>query len=73
MASVWKLAKDMEKQAVRYYSGMMKKADAFQKAALSVIIDEEQKPVVLMEALIGFARTPQAWLENAEFNYLDEY
>jgi rubrerythrin len=69
----YKEALKMEKQAVKYYSGMMKKSNESQKAALSLIIDEEKKHVVLMEALIDFAKQPEAWLENAEFNHLDEY
>jgi rubrerythrin len=69
----YKEALAMEKQAVKYYSGMMKKCDAFQKTALTVIVEEEKKHVVLMEALIEFARKPDTWLENAEFNHLEEF
>lgn len=69
----YKEALAMEKQAVTYYTGMKKKCDAFQCAALDVIIEEEKKHVTLMDALIDFARKPEAWLENAEFNHLDDY
>jgi rubrerythrin len=67
----------MEKQSVKFYSGMLKgtlkKADDAQKSALYLIIEEEFKHVTLMEALIDFSRKPQEWLENAEFNHLDEF
>ena len=69
----YKEALAMEKQAVKYYRGMLKKCDEPQRAALSLIIEEEQNHVALMEALIDFARKPQEWLENAEFNHLDDY
>jgi rubrerythrin len=69
----YKEALGLERQAVKYYSGMMKKCDSFQKAVLSVIVEEEKRHVVLMEALIDFARKPDTWLENAEFNHLDDF
>jgi rubrerythrin len=72
-AKAYKEALAMEKQAVKYYSGMMKKCNTIQKTILSLIIEEEKKHVVLMEALIDFVRKPEAWLENAEFNHLDEF
>jgi rubrerythrin len=69
----YKEALAMEKQAVKYYWGMMKKSDDSQKTALAHIIEEEKKHVILMEALIEYARKPHEWLENAEFNHLDDY
>jgi rubrerythrin len=72
-AKAYKEALAMEKQAVKYYGGMMKKCEEDQCAALSLIIDEEKNHVVLMDALIDFARKPEHWLENAEFNHLDDY
>jgi rubrerythrin len=72
-AKAYKEALAMEKQAVKYYSGMLKKCDASQKAALTLIIDEEKNHTVIMESLMDFAHEPKAWLENAEFNHLDEY
>jgi rubrerythrin len=69
----YKEALAMEKQAVKYYSGMLKQCEEPQRAALSLIIEEEKNHLALMEALIDFARKPQEWLENAEFNHLDDY
>jgi rubrerythrin len=69
----YKEALSMEKQAVKYYSGMIKQSNPIQKSALTLIIKEEKKHVVLMEALIDFVRKPEAWLENAEFTHLEEY
>lgn len=69
----YKEALAMEKQTVKYYSGMLKQFEEPQRAALSLIIEEEQNHVVLMDALIDFAQKPQEWLENAEFNHLEDY
>ncbi|MBN2038114.1 MAG: ferritin family protein [Chitinispirillaceae bacterium] len=69
----YKEALSMEKQSVKYYAGMLKTCDEVRRTALALIVEEEKKHVVLMEALIDFARKPQEWLENAEFNHLDEY
>ena len=69
----YKEALAMEKQAVKYYSGMLKKCGPSQKSALAHIIAEEKNHAVLMESLVEFARKPQEWLENAEFNHLDDF
>lgn len=40
---------------------------------LKVIIDQEKKHARLITALMEFQRHPGEWLENAEWNHLDEY
>jgi rubrerythrin len=69
----YKEALGLEKQAVKYYSGMLKKCDASQKTALTLIIEEEMKHKAIMEALVDFVGRPHDWLENAEFNHLDDF
>jgi len=40
---------------------------------LDQILDQEKKHVRLVESLMAFQRHPYEWLENAEWNHLDEY
>jgi len=42
--------------------------EIFQKLA-----DEENKHYFLLQNIIEFVSRPETWLENAEFNHLDEY
>jgi rubrerythrin len=69
----YKEALKLENLAIKQYTGMLKKADALHKIALQVIIEEEKKHAALMTALIDFIQKPGLWLENAEFNHLDDY
>ena len=71
--SAYKAALKMEQESIKHYSGMMKKLDDLQKSALEHIIEEERNHVRLMESFIEYVRRPEEWLENAEFNQLEEY
>ena len=71
--SAYKQGLRMEQETIRHYSGMLKKLDDTQKSALEQIIKEERNHAKLMEAFIDYAHRPLEWLENAEFNHLEEY
>ena len=63
-----------EQNAVKYYTELKEQAtDDAQKTALDVIISEEISHASLMEGLVEFTRQPKTWLENAEFNHLEDY
>jgi rubrerythrin len=64
----------MEQKSVEFYTKTLKKTtDSKEKIALSAIIAEEKGHVALMEGMVDFVRQPQEWLEDAEFNHLDEF
>jgi rubrerythrin len=44
-----------------------------EKMLFDFLVHEELKHVRLIENLIDFVRRPKEWLENAEFNHLDDY
>ena len=63
-----------EHEAVAFYSKereLLK--DENQKRVMDVIIHQEKRHIVLFENLMDFVRQPRQWLENAEFNHLEEY
>ncbi len=45
----------------------------FQKQLFLILSAEEDKHVYLIENIIEFITRPAHWLENAEFNHLEEY
>ncbi len=67
-------AASVEKGAIEYYKSLLNKTENDdQKNALEKIIKEEKKHQVIMESLVDFIRRPNEWLENAEFNHLDDF
>jgi rubrerythrin len=72
--SAYNKALDAEKHAVAFYTAESAKlADSRQKGEVALVIEQEKQHVKLFEGLIEFIRQPKEWLENAEFNHLDEY
>jgi rubrerythrin len=68
-------ALEIEKQSIEYYEGLLQKEikSDVQKNVISKIKEEEKKHYFLIENIIEFVSRPETWLENAEFNHLDEY
>ena len=70
----YKGAQKMEKESRGFYlekdaaSEHQSHKEIFRKLA-----DEENKHYFLLENIIEFVSRPETWLENAEFNHLDEY
>jgi rubrerythrin len=63
-----------EHEAVDFYSKEREMLENDnQKQVVEIIINQEKRHIVLFENLIEFVQRPQQWLENAEFNHLDEY
>lgn len=67
-------ALDLEKQSESFYRKEAEKSDdeKIQKILIR-IADEEHRHVLLLEHLKEYASHPYQWIENHEFNHLDNY
>ncbi|HUI92369.1 MAG TPA: ferritin family protein [Chitinivibrionales bacterium] len=66
-------ALEMERKSITLYEDMLAKSPSSpQKEILTYLIQEEQKHEHLVEHLLEFVAEPKTFLENAEFNHLDE-
>lgn len=43
------------------------------RSLLEKIIDEENRQTIVLENIIEMVNRPNSWIEDAEFNHLDEY
>jgi rubrerythrin len=70
----YRQAMDIEKQSEDFY---LDKADQVketrQKELFLKLAAEEGKHYFLLENVIAFISRPKSWLENAEFNHLEEF
>jgi rubrerythrin len=72
--SAYQKARDFEQKSIDYYqTALTQKMENDQCAVFTYIIKQEQAHLQLMQNLIEFVRRPKEWLENAEWNHLDEY
>jgi len=71
---VYRNAQDIEKKSEDFY---LQKAgeseDHCQKGIFRKLAEEEKKHYFLLQNIIDFVSRPETWLENAEWNHLDEY
>ena len=71
---VYRQAQELERKSREFY---LEKADevpqATHKALLLRIAEEENKHYFLLDHMIEFVNRPQTWIEDAEFNHLEEY
>jgi rubrerythrin len=66
-------ALELERKSISTYEDMLGKASsAAHKKILSFLIQEEQKHEHLVEHLLEFVSEPKTFLENAEFNHLND-
>jgi len=71
---MYRKAKDLEDKAYAYYTDAAEKtADENEKQALRKIAQEELRHVTLLDNIVEFVNRPNQWLENAEFNQMEEY
>jgi rubrerythrin len=67
-------ALETEKASIEFYSSKADEAsDEKQKSILTKLAEEERKHYFLINNIIEFVNRPNAWLENSEFNHLDEF
>jgi rubrerythrin len=71
---VWEHAQKIEKKSEDFYrekAGVV--PDKTAKDLLNKIADEEHKHWALIESVMQFLHRPDRWLEDAEWNHLEEY
>jgi rubrerythrin len=61
------------KSIALYEEAIPKVADNDQRSVLQRIIDQEKAHARFITSLMEFMRHPGEWLENAEWNHLDEF
>jgi rubrerythrin len=67
-------AQQIEKDSRTFYLQKGKESqDPRHKEIFNQLAEEEKKHYFLLENIIEFVSRPQTWLENAEFNHLEEY
>lgn len=71
---IYEKALELEGNSISYYKEELGKIDdGGQLTVLKRIIKEEQSHISLIKAIMDFQKRPQEWLENAEWNHLDDY
>lgn len=72
--NVWEHAREVEKKAEAFYREEAEKLNNKEYAVIfNKIADEEHKHWVTMDNVIKFLERPTSWLEDAEWNNLEEY
>ena len=67
-------AKEIEERSIKFYLEMSADMeDDAQRDLFLLLAEEEKKHVFLLENVIEFVSKPKIWLENAEFNHLEDY
>ena len=71
---VYRQAQELERQSRAFY---LEKADEVSQGThrelLLRIADEEAQHYFLLDHMIEFVNRPQTWIEDAEFNHLEQY
>jgi rubrerythrin len=71
---LYKKAQEIERKSEQFYKDNAGKLeDDYQKELFLALAQEEAKHYFLLGNIIEFVSRPLAWVENAEFNHLDEY
>ncbi|HAH06315.1 MAG TPA: rubrerythrin [Elusimicrobia bacterium] len=70
---LYQKAFDMERKSRDFYQARADAAEKGAKDVFSLLAGEESRHMFLIENMIEFISRPGAWLENAEFNHLEEY
>ncbi len=70
----WIEAREVEKKSEDFYREKVPEVDSdAKKNALTRIADEEHRHYVTLDNVIQFLQRPQNWLEDAEWNHLEDY
>lgn len=71
---LYRKARDIETQSFKFYMEKAREnSDPRVQKMFFLIAEEEKRHEFLLEHLVQFISRPQTWLENAEFNHLDQY
>ncbi|RPJ07167.1 MAG: hypothetical protein EHM28_08115 [Spirochaetaceae bacterium] len=67
-------AMELEKQSMKYYESKGREVnDPDTKNLLEALRKQEDAHFVLLASIVEYYEKPSLWIENAEFNHLDEY
>jgi len=71
---LYRKAREIEDRSVKFYEEKAgEEKDSGRKRVFGALAAEERKHYFLLDNLIEFVARPETWVENAEFNHLDEY
>lgn len=70
----YRKAQELERKSEDFYREKAEETTSIhERKLLNSIADEEKRHFFVLEEIIDFLRRPQEWLENAEWNHLDNY
>jgi len=70
----YRKAQEFEEKSYKFYLEMSDKVEIeSQRKIFLKLAGEEKKHMFLLENLVEFVSRPETWIENAEFNHLDDY
>jgi rubrerythrin len=70
----YRKAQEIEEKSYKFYIEMSDKVEIeSQRKIFLKLAGEEKKHMFLLESLVEFVSRPETWIENAEFNHLDDY
>ena len=73
-ADFYRKAQEFEEKSYKFYLEMSDKVEIeSQRKIFLKLVEEEKKHMFLLENLVEFVSRPETWIENAEFNHLDDY
>jgi len=73
-ADFYRKAQEFEEKSYKFYLEMSDKVEIkAQKKIFLKLAEEEKKHMFLLENLVEFVSRPETWIEDAEFNHLDDY
>ena len=71
---LYRKALEIEKKSIDFYIKKSEEIEVQDKKKFFLkIAEEEKKHYFLLDNIIEFVARPETWIENAEFNHLDEY
>ena len=71
---LYRKARDIETKSFKFYMEKARESgDPRVQKMFFLIAEEEKRHEFLLENILQFISRPQTWLENAEFNHLDQY
>ena len=70
----YRKAREIEEKSYKFYIEMSDKVEIeSQRKVFLKLAGEEKKHMFLLENLVEFVSRPETWIENAEYNQLDDY
>jgi len=71
---LYRKAQDIERRSQAFYEEKAQQVSVLaHKTLLLKIAEEEKRHYYLLDGIIEFLNRPHVWMENAEFNHLEDY